>query len=259
MKQLYTIIVIALISSSCGLLKTTETQKPQDQASTEFKVTEDLVDKPEVATTTEVEVAKSPSAELKTEQLAVQPSTETKTEEASIQPPVELKAEQASIQPPKEEMRAPVEPRHEDFENKKVEVAIQEVKKPEVYAQDSSKYEVKKNETLMMIAFKIYGDYSKWKELSALNQKELKHGIHPGIKLNYKAPEQEFSWQPSGLPYLIKTGNTLGTISSEKYGTPKKWKNIYENNKPLIKNPNLIFAGFTIYYIPTRDIASQSK
>jgi LysM repeat protein len=111
----------------------------------------------------------------------------------------------------------------------------------------------------MMVAFKIYGDYGKWKELKSWNKEVLKHGMHKGLALKYYVPEKKFVWEPSGLPYLVKEGNTLGTISSEKYGTPKKWKDLYENNRPLIKNPNVIFAGFTIYYIPTRDIASQKK
>jgi nucleoid-associated protein YgaU len=52
-------------------------------------------------------------------------------------------------------------------------------------------------------------------------------------------------------------GETLGTISSDKYGTPVKWRKIYDNNRPLIKNPNTIYAGFTLYYIPEREIASE--
>jgi hypothetical protein len=47
---------------------------------------------------------------------------------------------------------------------------------------------------------------------------------------------------------MIKNGETLGTISNSVYQTPKKWKAIWENNKPLIRNPNVIFAGFTLYY-----------
>ena len=64
---------------------------------------------------------------------------------------------------------------------------------------------------------------------------------------------------PNGTPYMVKTGDTLQIISMDKYGTTRKWKSIYENNRPLIRNPNLIFAGFTIYYQPTRDLASEPK
>lgn len=118
-------------------------------------------------------------------------------------------------------------------------------------------YTVNKDETLMMIAFKIYGDYHKWKDIRGWN-KNIKV-IGAGTELSYIAPEQKFGWSPSGLPYLVRTGDTLGTVSMDKYGTPKKWKSIYENNRPLIKDPNLIFAGFTIYYQPARDLASETN
>jgi nucleoid-associated protein YgaU len=118
-------------------------------------------------------------------------------------------------------------------------------------------YRVQKGDTMMMIAFKIYGDYRKWKDINEWNKDVKKIG--EGVELKYMVPDQRFGWQPSGLPYLIKTADTLGTISKEKYGTRRKWKSIYENNRPLIRNPNLIFAGFTIYYQPARSLASEPK
>lgn len=121
------------------------------------------------------------------------------------------------------------------------------------------KYQVQKGDTLMMIAFKIYGDYRKWKELKEWNKDKLAKKMEPGVELKYYVPEQSFGWQPNGLPYMVKTGDNLGMISMDKYGTSKKWKDIYENNRPLIRNPNLIFAGFTLYYLPVRDIASEKR
>ncbi len=120
-------------------------------------------------------------------------------------------------------------------------------------------YKVQKNETLMMIAFKLYGDYGWWKKLAGWNTEKLKGGqiVRTGQTLKYMAPSEEFVWNPQGLPYLIRTGDTLGIISKSVYQTPKKWKLIWENNRPLIKNANLIFAGFTIYYLENgREVAS---
>lgn len=120
-------------------------------------------------------------------------------------------------------------------------------------------YTVKKNETLMLIAFKLYGDYEKWKSIANSNQQLLKGGtqLREGMVLNYVSPAQEFVWNPQGLPYLIRTGDTLGIISKSVYSTPKKWKLIWENNRPLIKDPNRIFAGFTLYYLENgREVAS---
>tara|TARA_B100000029_G_scaffold490899_1_gene550459 strand:- start:40 stop:690 length:651 start_codon:yes stop_codon:yes gene_type:complete len=120
-----------------------------------------------------------------------------------------------------------------------------------------AQYKVKKGETLMLIAFKLYGDYGKWKSIASQNPQLKVKGIRSGMSLKYDVPTKEFSWQPVGLAHLIKSGETLGKISKSKYGTSKKWKNIWNNNRPLIKNPNLIFAGFTLYYKPEgKELAS---
>ncbi|MEC7274739.1 MAG: LysM peptidoglycan-binding domain-containing protein [Bdellovibrionota bacterium] len=121
---------------------------------------------------------------------------------------------------------------------------------------DEGQYTVKRGETLMMVAFNIYGDYRKWQDLRNLNGLSGQT-VAEGSVIRYMKPVQEFVWNPEGLPYLIKNGDSLVSISSDKYGTPKKWELIYNNNRPLIKDPNLIFAGFTLYYIPEREIASE--
>jgi nucleoid-associated protein YgaU len=138
-------------------------------------------------------------------------------------------------------------------------------------------YKVKKGETLMQIAFKIYGDISKWKDLKKLNQEKVSRNtlLPEHLSLKYSVPETEFNWNPEGAPYLIKGGDTLGIISNSVYQTPKKWKDIWENNKPLIKNPNVIYSGFTLYYkndslannmktdpnvtTPKREVSSEKK
>jgi len=119
----------------------------------------------------------------------------------------------------------------------------------------NGQYTVKKGDTLMWIAFKIYGDYSKWKDLSNANGGIST--ISTGQVLSYNEPAERFVWQPNGLPHTVVNGETLGTISNDKYGTASRWKSIYDNNQPMIKDPNLIFAGFTLYYVPDRDIASE--
>ncbi len=121
-------------------------------------------------------------------------------------------------------------------------------------------YTVQKNETLMLIAFKLYGDYERWKELANQNSATLKGTttIREGMVLNYTAPAEEFVWNPQGLPYLIRTGDTLGGISKQVYSTMHKWKLIWDNNRPLIKDPNKIYAGFTLYYLENgREVANE--
>jgi hypothetical protein len=102
----------------------------------------------------------------------------------------------------------------------------------------------------MQIAFRLYGDISKWKDLKELNGDKLSSSsrLKAGSMIKYDEPMEEFVWNPTGTPYLIQSGETLGIISNNVYNTPKKWKTIWENNRPLIKNPNIIYAGFTLYY-----------
>ncbi|AYF45975.1 MULTISPECIES: LysM peptidoglycan-binding domain-containing protein [Halobacteriovorax] len=126
----------------------------------------------------------------------------------------------------------------------------------EVVVSKTDTYEVQKGETLMWIAFKLYGDYSKWRDVQAMNQEALADGLQPGDIIKYESGQ--FNWNPVGLPHLIRKGETLGVISKDKYGTPAKWRSIWDNNREMIKDPNLIFAGFTLYYIPEeRDVASS--
>lgn len=125
----------------------------------------------------------------------------------------------------------------------------------EVVITEVQQYTAEKGDTLMLVAFKLFGDYTKWRELQAMNTAKLANGLNAGTVLSYNSTG--FTWNPQGLPYLIKSGDSLSGISKEKYGTFNRWKDIYENNQPMIRDANLIFAGFTIYYVPDRDIASE--
>lgn len=43
--------------------------------------------------------------------------------------------------------------------------------------------------------------------------------------------------------YTVAKGDTLSLIAKAVYGQPNKWKAIYEANKDVIKNPDLIYPG----------------
>jgi len=132
---------------------------------------------------------------------------------------------------------------------------------PAAISGESATWSVASNETLMLIAFKIYGDYDRWRELASMNRNVLgsSNNVSAGMQLNYKVPAEPFVWNPEGNPYLIKRGDTLAKISTTTYGTRKFWRNIFDNNRPLIKNPHEIFAGFTLYtpIIDGRGVANQ--
>lgn len=116
---------------------------------------------------------------------------------------------------------------------------------------DGKPYRVKKGDTLMRIAFEHYGDLYRWKEIYEANRKSIKDPNHvpPGTKI-VLSDAGMVTVERNGERYLIKKGDTLGTISNDVYGTRAKWKKLWENNRQLIKDPNRIYAGFSLYYMP---------
>lgn len=129
-------------------------------------------------------------------------------------------------------------------------VASPEKSEPSTQGGENGRYTVKAGDTLMKIAFEVYGDLYKWRELYELNKDQIKNpnAIPGDVILKYNPPASPVTIQKNGEKYLIKKGDTLGTISQSVYGDKSRWKEIYENNRQLIKNPNKIFAGFYLYY-----------
>ncbi|GAB3492957.1 peptidoglycan-binding protein LysM [Spirosoma knui] len=46
---------------------------------------------------------------------------------------------------------------------------------------------------------------------------------------------------PEGKFYTVKSGDTLSKIAKEVYGDPMKYGIIFEANKPMLKDPDLIY------------------
>ena len=46
--------------------------------------------------------------------------------------------------------------------------------------------------------------------------------------------------------YVVKQGDSLSKIAKERYGNANDWRKIYEANKDLIKDPDLIYPGQTL-------------
>jgi nucleoid-associated protein YgaU len=122
---------------------------------------------------------------------------------------------------------------------------------PSASSGSGESYTVQHGDTLMRIAFDHYGDLYKWKSIYEANRNVIKdpNVITPGTVLTI-AGGGSGPATPSGEKYEIKQGDTLGKISNQVYGTPSKWKKIWDNNRASIPNPNKIFAGFYLYYLP---------
>lgn len=117
---------------------------------------------------------------------------------------------------------------------------------------DGESHTVQRGETLMKIAFEAYGDLYKWRTIYEANRDKIQDPnlITTGTVLTIPKSSDVASNSRNGEKYQIKRGDTLGTISKDVYGTPTKWKKIWDNNREQIKDPNRIFAGFYLYYVP---------
>ena len=255
------VLFLSLILSSCGLIEKFKTPEQPTDSKTETAA----ADKPSDAnvddlfskTMNETKDETALNAEHKDA-----PSNVTNNETADNKNELKSLEDEFSGSGPKESVvkETPSKAASSELKDVKVEDALPEIKAEAPMASDNTNenadagkvmtYKVQKGETLMQIAFKIYGDVGKWKELKQMNGSKISKNsaLRSKMELKYKAPEKNFVWNPEGTPYMIKNGETLGTISNSVYQTPKKWKKLWENNKPLIKNPNVIYAGFTLYY-----------
>lgn len=61
------------------------------------------------------------------------------------------------------------------------------------------------------------------------------------VKSDYESDTLDAA-QKSGS-YIVKKGDTLQKISNKMFGTTKKWKKIYEANRPVLKSPDRIRPG----------------
>ncbi len=101
-------------------------------------------------------------------------------------------------------------------------------------------YTVMRGDYLWKIAAKddIYGDAYAWMRIYTANRNQIKDP-----DLIY--PDQVFSIprQPGPNEYWVKRGEHLSKIAgySQVFGDPFKWQRLYEANKDVISDPNMIF------------------
>lgn len=110
-------------------------------------------------------------------------------------------------------------------------------------------YAVQSGDTLMKIAFKVYGDVYQWRKVLDDNSDRISNpaNLVSGTQLRVDNAASD-SYYEGHERYLIKSGDTLGTISSDVYGTKQKWKDLWKMNDGLVKDPNRIYAGFFLRY-----------
>ena len=58
------------------------------------------------------------------------------------------------------------------------------------------------------------------------------------------APDQADS--PRSRTYVVTKGDSLSAIAKREYGDINAWRRIYEANRDVIKDPDLIYPGQTL-------------
>jgi nucleoid-associated protein YgaU len=58
-----------------------------------------------------------------------------------------------------------------------------------------------------------------------------------------EAPKTQVSAEPSFAEYRVVKGDSLSKIAMRVYGDPQAWRRIYDANKDIIDDPNLIQPG----------------
>ena len=119
-------------------------------------------------------------------------------------------------------------------------------------------YAVREGDSMWTISKRVLGDASRWREIAALNPtidaERLRVGqrirVPAGATTTSKAPLRlngtaKVPHRPVGAKtYTVRSGDTLSTIAKGVYGTPAKWKTIWDANRDLIgANPDRLEVG----------------
>jgi len=67
--------------------------------------------------------------------------------------------------------------------------------------------------------------------------------VRSGGSSTAPAATQPTSTIGSSRTYIVVKGDSLSKIAKREYGDANKWPTIYEANKELIKDPDLIYPG----------------
>jgi len=127
-------------------------------------------------------------------------------------------------------------------------------------------YQVSKDgETPRMIAFKLYADPLKARDLIKMNP-ELKHdeqSLKGDSLVFYVVPEVANIFRKDGIPYNVIKNDWITKISKEIFNDMKKWIKIWRNNDVFTRNPHLIKVGDLLYWYPkwykVKDLTERNK
>ncbi len=121
-------------------------------------------------------------------------------------------------------------------------------------------YVVAAGDSLGIISAKIYGTSKKWQDIAQLNEIKAPYFIFPGDVVKFKVSTAKARNFVSGVKksmkvVVVEKGDTLAKIAEKVYGSKDAWKKFVVYNRSKISNPNKIFVGMKIAYLPHGETA----
>lgn len=169
-----------------------------------------------------------------------------------------------------------VNPAQETLIREDVEEVQQRLRKAAERQIAFSWYTIKQGETLAKIAREKLGDEKLWRALHEINKDRIPNPnvVPSGVTIRLPNKEDLLGATGGGTPnapqageqtgaagaagsavryttYTVLPGESLSKVASKVLGTGNKWRELYELNKDVIRNPDNVPAG-TVLKVPAR-------
>lgn len=88
----------------------------------------------------------------------------------------------------------------------------------------------------------------------------MKKTLKPVIALFFIFTCMLFAKTPvnADTTHTVIQGDTLGRISKQYYGDSSRWKEIFENNSEIIKNPNMLSIGWALKIQEEKQVTKET-
>lgn len=108
-------------------------------------------------------------------------------------------------------------------------------------------YTVRPGDNLHIISLRVYGTAADWEVIALANpQISDPNIIHPGDVLTIPALAPTVPQPEQMRHYTVHAGDTLSHIADLFYHNPDRWRSIFQANRRLITDPNLIRPGWEL-------------
>jgi predicted chitinase len=111
-------------------------------------------------------------------------------------------------------------------------------------------YTVRSGDSLSAIAARELGNAGRWREIYDANRDKISNPnvIYPGQVLTLPGGDSAPAPAPAPAPsapssYTVNSGDTLFKIARATLGDGDRWREIYDANRDVLSNPNIIYPG----------------